>query len=204
MTVVTSHYLDLTLQPDPEFGAPLLMAALHAKLHRALVLAERTAPPEQGAGVGVSFPGHDNVRPSLGTCLRLHGSAAALEGLMATPWLQGLRDHLCTPTPAVQAIPEQLQGHRVVSRVQAQSNPERLRRRLMRRHPDEVDAAEAQRRIPDHAMQRLNLPFVPLTSASTGQTFRLFVWHQPVQPLASGGRFNAYGLSQQGATVPWF
>lgn len=71
----------------------------------------------------------------------------------------------------------------------------------MRRHP-EMDGSQARRRIPDAAAQQLKLPFVPLSS--TGQPFKLFIRHGALPGLAVVGRFNAHGLSQQGATVPWF
>jgi CRISPR-associated endonuclease Csy4 len=177
-----------------------LMAALYAKLHRALVAVESTT--SQGA-VGVSFPLHDEARPTLGACMRLHGSEAALAALMSTPWLRGVRDHLAQAQPTPQPVPlEKLQGYRVVSRVQVHSSPERQRRRLMRRQG--VDEREAVQRIPNDVAQRCDLPFVSLASASTGQVFKLFVRHGALQAQAVEGRFNAYGLSQQGATVPWF
>lgn len=191
-----SHYVELVLQPDPEFGAPMLMAALFVKLHRALV----AAGPQ--AGIGVSWPGHLNRVPTLGSCLRLHGSAAGLAGLMETAWLRGVRDHLLDPAPEVRAVPGALLGHRVVSRVQAHSSAERMRRRLMRRQ--QLDEETARQRIRDEAAQQLKLPFVPLNSGSTGQAFRLFIQHGEIQPQAVAGSFNRYGLSQQGATVPWF
>ncbi len=198
-----THYLDLVLEPDPEFDAPLLMAALYAKLHRALVAAEQAAPASLDAGVGVSFPQHDESRPTLGTCMRLHGSEPALAALMSTPWLRGVRDHLAQAQPTPQPVPlEKLQGYRVVSRVQVHSSPKRQRRRLMRRQG--VDEWEAIRRIPNDVARRCELPFVPLASTSTGQVFKLFIRHAEVQAQAVAGRFNAYGLSQQGATVPWF
>jgi CRISPR-associated endonuclease Csy4 len=34
---MNGHYLDIQVQPDPEFPAAHLMNALFAKLHRALV-----------------------------------------------------------------------------------------------------------------------------------------------------------------------
>lgn len=43
------HYFDLRVLPDPEFNTEMLMAALFAKLHRAL--------GARGKGdIGVSFP----------------------------------------------------------------------------------------------------------------------------------------------------
>jgi CRISPR-associated endonuclease Csy4 len=134
----------------------------------------------------------------LGQVLRLHGTSLALHKLLTTDWLTGMRDHVACG--AVLAVPPDAR-HRVVSRVQAKSSPERLRRRQMRRHG--LTAEQAQERIPDNAAEMLNLPFLTLRSQSTGQTFRLFIRLGPEQPTAVPGDFGAYGLSPQ-TTVPWF
>lgn len=106
---MTTHYIDITLLPDPEFSHAHLLGALMAKLHRALV-------QRKASDIGVSFPRHVNAplsRRALGAVLRLHGSEAALQALMAEPWLQGMRDHVqlaeLTPVPAGAA-------HRLVTR----------------------------------------------------------------------------------------
>lgn len=190
MTAV-DHYLDLKLLPDPEFPAAQLMNALFAKLHRGLHDLRRH-------DVGVSFPDVEHARHGLGARLRLHGSADALARLMASNWLTGMRDHL--DIGEVAPVPPQAK-HRCVSRVQVDSNPERLRRRLMKRHG--LDAEAAQARIPDNAAQRCALPFVNLRSHSSGQHFRLFIRHGPQHDTAQPGPFGAYGLSPT-ATVPWF
>lgn len=185
------HYLDLRLRDDPEFVPQQLMAALHAKLHRALVTA--------GHGrIGVSFPDLKPDKRWLGERLRLHGSLPDLGALMQTDWLSGMRDHVDCSAPAT--VPAQAQ-HRTVRRVQADSNPDRLRRRLMRRHS--LDEATARERIPDSTAVMLRLPWLELRSASTGQHFRLFIEHGPLQPVATPGLFSTYGLSP-GTTVPWF
>ena len=185
------HHVDIDVQPDPEFPAYQLMGAVYAKLHRALVAQKSTR-------IGVSFPSVDARAPHLGTRLRMHGNLDALSALLANDWLAGTRDHVRLTPPL--RVPETAQ-HRAVTRVQVKSSPERLRRRLMRRH--KLDAQEASRRIPDEAACLANLPFVQLRSASTGQTFRLFIEHGPVRANAISGDFNAYGLSQV-ATIPWF
>lgn len=199
------HYVDIRLQPDAEFAPAMLMAALFTKLHKALA---------EGAhlDIGVSFPQIDvdgaapasasrtgaHPRYALGQVLRLHGTGWALQKLLATGWLTGMRDHVVCG--AVLAVPTNAQ-HRVVSRVQAKSSPERLRRRQMLRHG--LTAEQAQERIPDTAVEMLNLPFLTLRSQSTGQTFRLFIRVGAVQTTAVPGEFGAYGLSPQ-TTVPWF
>lgn len=185
------HYVDIDLRPDPEFPPHQLMAALYAKLHRALVAQGNTA-------IGVSFPGFDSKAPHLGAQLRLHGGHSVLSMLLAGDWLTGMRDHVALTPPA--PVPDNAK-HRCVARVQVKSSPERLRRRLMRRQ--NIDEQEARRRIPDESARFAHLPFIQLRSTSTGQTFRLFIEHGPIQPTAATGDFNAYGLSQ-GATIPWF
>lgn len=182
-------YLELQLLPDPEFPPAILMNALFAKLHRALV--------SHGEGrIGISFP--DVSTRQLGQRLRLHGQAGELEKLMSSNWLQGMRDHLAAF--AIRPVPDGTK-HRIVRRVQAQSNPERLRRRLIRRkgiRPEEARAA-----IPDSAAEMLPLPSLIVTSQSTQQQFRLFIEHLPLQAENSPGRFTSYGLSNE-ASIPWF
>lgn len=185
------HHIDIQLLPDPEFPPHQLMAALYAKLHRALSQGGHTA-------VAVSFPGYDERAPTLGERLRLLGPEADLSRLMEQSWLKGMRDHCVVA--AMAAVPSGAR-HRTLRRVQAHSNPARLRRRLMKRHG--LDEAQALQRIPDSAAEQLRLPFVTLSSASTGQSFRLFLRQGPLQSEAQAGSFNAYGLSTT-ATVPHF
>ncbi|MEJ7138317.1 type I-F CRISPR-associated endoribonuclease Cas6/Csy4 [Amphibiibacter pelophylacis] len=186
-----THYIDIHLRPDPEFPVSLLMPALYAKLHRALVQLACS-------DVGVSFPGYSGRPLGLGSCLRLLGQPDRLNQLMAQPWLSAMTDHVATST--ICAVPADA-AHRRLCRVQARSSPERLRRRQMKRHG--LTDAQAQERIPDSAAQTLQLPFLPLRSASTGQSFLLFLRLSPAQSTPVTGAFNAYGLSPT-ATIPWF
>jgi CRISPR-associated endonuclease Csy4 len=190
--VMSSHYIDITLRPDPEIAPHQLLSGLYAKLHRALV---------QGShqDIGVSFPDHDERKPQLGTKLRLHGPAQSLYGLMESTWLQGVADYL--QVASILEVPPNAR-YRQVSRAQAKSNVDRLRRRAMKRHG--LDEASAAQRIPDTAVERLRLPFVTIGSQSTRQpSFPLFICHGPIIDEPVIGSFNSYGLSQQ-ATVPWF
>lgn len=187
--MIHDHYLDLHLLPDPEFAPDQLLRALFAKLHRALV--------QLGDGsVGLSLPGHS--ARGTGSHLRLHGSLVALQKLQQQEWLTGMRDHVRQTGPA--PVPAGCQ-HRAVRRVQVDSNPERLRRRLVKRH--DLSEEAARRQIPDSAMQLTRLPWVEMRSQSSGQRFRLFIEHGPLQDAASPGSFSSYGLSTS-ATIPWF
>jgi len=193
------YYLDIRLLPDADFAPPVLMNALYAKLHRALVTQQRN-------DIGVSFPGYDQTSKredgkamalTLGLTLRLHGSAAALDGLMARSWLTGFADH--TMVGNIQPVPTGASIVRVARR-QAKSSPARERERLMRRKG--VSAAEALRLIPDSKAKWLDLPFLTLDSLSTGQRFRLFI-QQHVAEHAVSGSFNAYGLSASATLPAW-
>ncbi|NDY93316.1 type I-F CRISPR-associated endoribonuclease Cas6/Csy4 [Ideonella sp. TBM-1] len=195
----TSHYLELTLHQDPDFTEAQLMSALINKLHRALF--DQLAIHGAASSVGLSFPAYRPRPGGLGRSVRLHGSAQTLGLLMATTWLTGLRDHLQQPNPDILPVPGSVVAHRVVQRVQAQSNPNRLRRRWLKRHPGEApEVAEAA--FPAEAAEKLDLPFIQLRSRSTGQPFPLFV--RQVVSAAKPGTFNAYGMGLDGSTVPWF
>ncbi len=186
------HYQDIQILPDPEFQTPMLMNALFAKLHRALVQLGSTV-------IGVSFPKMDNQKPTLGRLLRLHGTKEALRILGEQRWLNGMRDHI--EVDEVMPVPTDAQ-HCRVKRVQAKSSAERLRRRYCKRHQGTTER-DAIAVIPDGVEEHLSLPYLHIKSESTGQSFRLFIEHQAPQPQATKGEFNSYGLSTQ-ATVPWF
>lgn len=185
------HYIDLQVRPDPEFPISQLLSALAVKLHRALV-------GLKADDIGVSFPHHRAKDAGLGDILRLHSSQMRLQQLMQTHWLTGMADHV--EISDILPVPATVQ-HRIVRRVQAQSNVERIRRRQMKRHS--LTEEEARQRIPDAVEQRLDLPWLTLRSQSTGQNFRLFIEHLPCQQKTASGNFNTYGLSST-ATVPWF
>jgi len=186
------RYLELRLRLDPELVPQHLLNGLYTRLHRVLV--------QLGSqDIGVSFPVYDDLKPNLGNRMRLHGSEAALQALMSTSWLNGMFDHL--DMTSIRPVPQDTR-YRQVSRVQAKSSPDRLRRRAMRRHG--LDQQAAERRIPNSAAERLQLPYVTLGSRSTGQpAFPLFIRHGPLLSSPVAGAFNSYGLSHE-ATIPWF
>ena len=185
-----TYHLDIRLRPDPDFPPQTLMNVLFSKLHRALA--------SRGAGdIGVSFPGYEEGR-RLDSRLRLHGSEDALTQLMGQAWLAGMLDHVLVsvvaPSPAGAF-------HRVVRRVQAKSSPDRIRRRQMRRHG--LSEQEALEKIPDASRKTVSLPYLQIRSASTEQSFPLFIQHGPPLDKPRSGRFSSYGLSDT-ATIPWF
>lgn len=188
---MTTHYIDLTVVPDPETSAPQLLGALYGRLH--LVLVERKLDT-----IGVSFPRYSLNPRAVGNVLRLHSTVADLQKLMAEDWLKGVRDHV--RMTEINPAPEDAQ-HRVVSRKQFKTSAERLRRRRMRRQGE--TAEEAQSAIPSTVERKPNLPYVHLKSQSTKQGFCLFIAMSPLRETSTEGAFNSYGLGGA-ATIPWF
>jgi len=191
---MTTHYINITLLPDPEFSHAHLLGALVAKLHRALAQGQTT-------DIGVSYPQHIGQplsKRTLGAVLRLHGTLEALQRLMGQDWLKGMRDH--TQVGELLPMPANAQ-HRTVRRRQFKTNVDRLSRRRMQRKGETAEQAAAA--IPLGVERRPDLPFVQLRSSSTAQFFCLCVEHGPLQPQPVAGNFNAYGLGYE-ATVPWF
>lgn len=182
------HYVEIRLLPDPEFRDTLLMNALFAKLHRALVV-------EGHAEVGVSFP---QAQKSLGDTLRLHGAQPALERLMSLSWLKGLRDH--TSVSKIMPVPEDCR-YCIVKREQVKSSVERLYRRSVKKGRMTIE--EAEKKISEAKEQRSKRPFVQLKSSTSGQQFRLFINQGGLLDSPKQGKFSNYGLSGE-TTVPFF
>lgn len=188
---MTTHYVDITVVPDPEVSAPQLLGALYERLHLALVQQRLDC-------IGISFPGYSVIPKTLGATLRLHGIDHALRQLLQTDWLKGVRDHVRLTT--IVEVPSGA-SHRTVQRRQFKTSAERLRRRRMRRKG--VTAEQAAHAIPLSVERRPDLPYVHLRSRSTAQPFCLFVVLGPLSRVATTGTFNSYGLGRT-ATVPWF
>lgn len=182
------HYIEIRVLPDPEFSEEMLMAALVAKLHRAL--------GQRGLGdIGISFPAH-TIKP--GPVLRLHGNHPSLCELESLVWRKGLSDY-CT-TLGIKSVPPVNQW-RCVSRVQVKSSAQRLMRRSVKK--GWLTEMEAQQRLLTMQEARTDLPWLNLRSLSTGQSFRLFIHHGDLLSAPVVGTFSSYGLSST-ATVPWF
>ena len=185
-----SHYIDIRLRPDPEFLPHQLMDALFAKLHRQLVMLRSN-------DVGISFPQAGTVMQGLGPVMRLHAPSERLWQLQPGLWQDGMREMVMLGE--VQEVPADA-GHMLVRRVQAKSNPERIRRRQMKRKG--WSEAEAKAAVPDNVGKLLKLPYLTVRSSSTGHAFRLFI-RQARCERPEPGDFNAYGLSSN-ATLPMF
>ncbi|MBA4255964.1 MAG: type I-F CRISPR-associated endoribonuclease Cas6/Csy4 [Polaromonas sp.] len=181
------HYIDIRLHTNADMSVKELMATLFYKVHVWL------ARHAQGR-IGLSFPEADKA---LGTVLRVHGTQNDLLIFAMGDWRRTLLLWI-SQTP-VQPVPSHAQ-HCSVARVQRKS-ANNMRQRAMRRHG--LTLEQAIQRIPNTAVEPLNLPHVDIPSSSTGQCVRFFIRQQPAKEQALGC-FSAYGMGQTGKTVPYF
>ena len=181
------HYIDVQVVPDPEFTDTVLMSALFAKLHRALVACN-------SANIGVSFPRHSKT---LGQLLRLHGSKQDLAQLDDIKWRQGFTDY--SRSTAILSVPTSVK-HRSVRRVQGKSVYNKRKRSVGKGW---LTYEEAKKKIPEGQEKELKLPYAQIRSASTNSVMRVYVEHGPLVEEGILGGFSSYGLSAT-ATVPWW
>jgi CRISPR-associated endonuclease Csy4 len=186
-----NYYLDLKVVPDSEFNSQTLLNILFGKLHFALVnLGDKN--------VGVSFPNFSEENNRLGDCLRLHSNSDSLDMLAKNNWMRGIKDY--TVIGEVNPVPESV-SYRTVSRYQVKSNPEKERRRLIKRK--NITQEEAMKLIPDNTAKRVKLPYIEMKSCSRRARFKLFIKHSELLDKPAEGVFSKYGLSAT-ATIPWF
>lgn len=181
-------YVEILIVKNVEFQETTLMNAVFSKIHLALV--------ERGKQmVGVSFP---KFGSTLGGVVRLHGKADTLKDVVSHPSLRGVRDYI--NIEHINDIPATTL-YRVVQRVQSKSSIDRLLRRSVRK--GWITEEEAITRGGAAAKYQVNLPYLKIRSASTGQHFRLFVEHHPLVEAPTLGLFSSYGMSGF-STIPWF
>lgn len=186
------QYIEIQVLSDPEFSKRTLMNALFSKLHQGLVKTGHGA-------IGVSFPDITINPPcDLGDRLRLNAEGSELIRLMQTDWYMAIKDHV--QVGDLLNVPK-CNTFRTFFRVQAKSNPERLRRRMIKRHS--ASHEESLLALPDNLAERLELPYIMLTSQSTGERFPLFVKVGESTNTEVLGQFSSYGLSRT-ATTPDF
>ncbi len=185
------HYLDIKVLANIEFSLKVLMNTLCGKLHRILTQLSK-------GDIGISFPKYDKSALHLGERLRIHGSQAALQNLMATDWISGMVDHVYISK--ILAVPNYTK-YCIVRRIQTKSNADRIRRRYMRRH--NLSEEQVTQLIPNSIEKMLNLPYITYKSGSTNQIFRLFVNQEFVESNLRANDFNAYGFSQT-SSLPFF
>ena len=188
-------YIEFSVLSMADISTQHVFNSLFEKIHFALVNYGKK-------NIGVSFPEAKMIEAgSTGRKIRLHGTRQDLEMLMASGWARRFQDYVIISD--ILSVPNNVE-FRTIFRIQEKnSNPERLRRRAMKRH--NLTAEETEKQIP-HTAQKVfsrNLPFIVMRSASTGQRFKLFFRFGEKTSSPSLGEFTTYGFSKT-ATIPWF
>lgn len=181
------RYIDITILPDPEFPATILLNSLYTKLHKALCDLRST-------DIGVSFP---NSQLTPGNLLRIHGPVGALEKLQELNWI-GAMSGYCQQS-SVSSVPPDAK-FRTVSRKQPTMTPAKLRRLLKRGTIAEEEAKNYKAKM---YAKGLDCPYVELVSGSSGCRHRRYIEFGPLLDNPVEGTFDQFGLSKT-ATVPWF
>jgi len=186
-------YFEIKAIPDPELLQTAVIAQLMQSLHGLL-------PAYQGR-VGLAFPGYGQAR-SLGGILRLYGTAEDLQRLHDQVRDLPLFSSYSLVTP-LRTVPKSLADHAIFQRLHVKGESH-YRRQLKRHKARGTWSEELEQAIAAKYRKTLTCPYVSLKSYSTGQpVFLLFVERKHTAEMKLG-RFNSYGLSKDGATVPWF
>ena len=184
-------YFDIKALPNAEILQSAVIAHLMQQLHRVL--------PQYGGRIGLSFPAYGQQR-TLGGIIRVLGVKSDVEQIFQQLNKSAAVKDYGLITPA-SVIPSSVTKHAFFMRVHAKgkSRFERLKRRHVERGTwtSELEVAASEK-----MKQPLHLPHVRFKSASTGESFLLFL-NRRLCGLPVEGVFNGYGLSKT-ATVPWF
>jgi len=182
-----NDYVDITLLPDTEIPATVLMNAIYTKLHQAL-------HDLSSNSIGVSFP---KYKVTLGNILRIHGEKSILCDLFSMDWIGGMRGY-CEITE-IQSIPQDAK-FRTVFRKHVSMSESKLRRLISR-------GSLADDRVRHYRAKMfskgLDNPYVELISASNGHKHRRYIVFGELVDYPTFGAFDQFGLSKT-ATVPWF
>lgn len=177
-------YVDLRIEPQQEQKTSNLLGSVFGQLHYVLVDRDK-------GDVGVSFPKAHAI--GLGDTLRLHSQTSVLEEVISAKRMHRLNDYY--RTSAISGIPNEHQW-RVVKRQQPKMTASKVRR-LLARGSISIQEAEAY----CSTLTKISLPFLQLTSASTGQPFKLFIEQVESEAPLEVAKFNTYGF---GGRIPWF
>lgn len=181
------HYIDISVLPDPEFPATILLNAVYDKFHKVLYDLAAT-------NIGVSFP---KYQATLGNILRIHGKKEVLQHLSSFNWMSSMSS-FCEVSP-VQRIPTSSK-FRIISRKQHTMSQSKLRRLVRRGSIKEDEMSQYKTKM---LCKNLANPYVELVSHSNGQKHRRYIEFGKLLDKPIVGEFDQFGLSKT-ATIPWF
>lgn len=186
-------YFDIKALPNPEIIQSAVIGHLMQALHKLL-------PTFQGR-LGIDFPAYGQQK-TLGGIIRLLGTKEDIKNLREQVKQTAVFNDYAFITEH-SAVPESINKYAIYKRKHAKGNSRF--RRIKKRHEAEGrwtdDLAQA---VSEKFKLPVHLPHVCLSSASTDQQqFMIFI-KEKFTLNAHTGKFNAYGLSLDGATVPKF
>lgn len=182
------YYFNITLLPDTEMQATLLMNAICAKAHKAFFDLHSTT-------IGVSFPKY-NV--TLGNTIRVHGSEVDLQKLHSANWLGGMNGYC--KIDGITVVPAGVK-YRTVYRRQPTMSQSKLNRLL--KHGTITNDKLKNYKAKMLSEKGLALPYIDLVSNSNGKRHRRYIELGELLDKPVEGQFDQFGLSKT-ATVPWF
>ena len=190
------YYQEISLLPNAEITLYFIWQKLYQQIHLALV---ENKNEENASMVGVSFPEYNADEFLLGTKLRLYAEEEKMiEKMQCEKWLNRLKDYVIISP--IRPVPEKLTGHACFKHIKFKGNKEKLARRRAKRKGETLQQSLAY--FDDFEEQQSKLPYINMTSQTTGQHFRLFIEKQMMEEPQSG-LYSCYGLSNT-TTVPLF
>lgn len=194
-----NFYQEIELIEQSEVSLGLVWSKLYFQLHLALAdLKNKTGAQT----IGVSFPDYNDPQFPLGRRLRLFANTEKqLSDLAISDWLDRLTDYL--RIKEIHSVPsKRVKGYMIFSRKEMKGNPETIARRRVRKDP-RITYEEALRRAKLRQRELSRLPYINLSSLTSGQKFKLFIDMRENVEDNSDLEFSSYGLSNS-SSVPIF
>ena len=191
-----THYIELTLLPNPEVSTSFLWSKLFTQLHLALV---EMQDADAKAPVGVCFVDYRSGQNfgTLGSRLRLFApNEATFQQLNLDKWLARLTDYI--HIKSIKPIPEQV-GFVTVNRSRAKPPSQKENAAYAKRR--NISEAEALAHY-ENSNQLKNLPFIKLKSLTNANDFSLTIEQKPAT-APQPGTFSTYGLSATSTVPHW-
>ena len=203
------HYLEIRVLPDPEFSEEMLMAALVAKLHRAL--------GQRGQGdIGISFPDYQynesNSRGSLGRKLRIFApTEQKLINLKLLDELSKISDYINISD--IDEVGDKATGYEVYTRVHTKNlEKEALR---LQKHLNAKRGATEQLTYDEVLINcvkwrkgTLNHLFIYIKSNSNEHGYQAHIKRDVLSEPTKNFHFNTFGFSntdtEKLSSVPWW
>ncbi len=189
---IMRKYVQISLIPDEVSGItlPVLMSHVVQALHNLFV---QIKDNRGSVSYGLSFPGYDEQKPTLGNQVRVHGLEKDLHSLGLSNALDPLQDYVELSSPRQVPAAKQ-KGYVAYSRLRHDHGKEKLIKRRMKRHG--VTREKAEEFYADYQQNYFpEYPFVMMRSASTGsQQYPLYL-KRVFLDTQGEGKFNTFGIN---------